>query len=1141
MLKRVTLALDSVDAASWTHHDVENICAFLKQRFPVFPDTGRIYHGEVCQENDVTPTCEEEIARLLALPGPFFVVIYPGWAALPYIFAALVTVAAYVMTPSVSAPVAAARNSQTSSPNNELSDRSNRERINGRIPDIFGTVRSTPDLIAAPYKIFKNNKEVEYAYMCIGRGEYAVSDVRDGDTLCSNIPGASVEVYGPYTSPNSGDDPQLSIGSPIGSRVLNTRRSNSVNGQVLRPPNTSSITGNQNIRFVYPNRIIADVASTIDFTSAFADSDVLEITNAAQGSVSGISELRHFALVGTASATGAQGVFTTAFQDGGYIYWNAADPEVPLGYDVGNTIELDQIPDVRSGLPYPVDFSGVFVIDLVEVYDAGFGLYVIGIKLVDPATVNANWDLYAENVVVLGEGGGNNFEVTLTLGAAVNAFDLAGSYTAIAVTSKEITLDDPESVNADWLELVSINSSPYMSPTISTEGQKWIGPFILEDTETYAVFANFVGVNGLYKDNGTEQTQVTIIILLEITPVGIDDLPLGDPDTFQIQLNGSDTLKETVAGTLQAILATFTGRCAVRASRFTETDEEFEGTVVDEVRWRDLYSVAAVENEDFGNVTTVHTVTFASASALAVKDRKLNLLATRKIPIRVSGSTFTETLTASDDAAEIFSAICLDQYIGRRTFAEMDFENIYDTVDEIEAYFGTDKVRKFAYTFDSDNLSFEETATQVADALFCVAYRRGNVIRLSFEKETDDSTLLFNHRNKIPKSETRSVTFGNGHEFDGLEYTYVDPRDDSIISIFLPPDYAATNPKKVESIGVRDHLQAYFLAWRIWNKMLYQNTTVEFDATQEADLLVRNDRILVADGTRPYTQDGEVVAVDSLELTLSQVVDLSVYASYVIFLQHIDGVAESIDITAGSASNKVVLGGAPRLALVTDIEKYARTAYVIVGNTEPAQTAFLVTDREPQSNMTSTVKAKNYDARYYAHDLDFINELIDENGYGPAGGFVPGTGTGWPASEISPPPTVVIAAEVDTSTYAPVRIRGFISSALAVEIGLALPGSGIDNGSTPPISVAGIVNADNSAASLSTFEVYLLGDTALPSADLLTSVTITGPFGSRTYDVVDAAEAGTPQIGTFFAVWVWEDSPKDIFIADGLDYTVEFT
>ncbi|KAG1245686.1 hypothetical protein G6F65_021099 [Rhizopus arrhizus] len=128
----------------------------------------------------------------------------------------------------------------------------------------------------------------------------------------------------------------------------------------------------------------------------------------------------------------------------------------------------------------------------------------------------------------------------------------------------------------------------------------------------------------------------------------------------------------------------------MRARRLTNSDKDFEGSVVDEIQWRDLYACSTVDRAHFGDVTTVQSVTFATDGALAVKERKLNLLVTRKLPRRVSGSTFTSELYATTDVADIISAVCLDPLIGNRAPAEVDFDNIYSTAQEIREYFGVD-------------------------------------------------------------------------------------------------------------------------------------------------------------------------------------------------------------------------------------------------------------------------------------------------------------------------------------------------------------------------------------------------------------------------------------------------------------------
>jgi hypothetical protein len=950
-LKKVTLQLDNTDPSTWTEHEVEDLCAFLAAQFASFPDTGRIYHQNVSALTDVTPRntdpkyLKQDIEKLQSLPGPFFVVVYPqgpiGWAI--GIGLALGAATYFLIpTPDVPQPPAAlARNNQVGSPNNELSERANRARINGRIPDIYGTVRSTPDLIGAPYRIFENNREVEYAYMCVGRGSYVINadNVRDGETRVSDIPGTSVMIYEPYTSPNSynpadpeNTGPAQTIGQFIQVPVLTTRRSNSVNGQVLRPPTNGSWDGGSasaGIRFRYPNIIELQEDSPLDFTQEFNPGDTLTIA----GAVLDTSDTTTMAV----NAYAVRGQNLQQVYPGGSHTWNTiqgalyffgAQPDFASFFVDGVNVTFTTNSVTSVG-----DISGTYEVGGFEIdgpdnaIEASYGVPTLTVvRLVNPDTVNATWLQPSFNTSWVGEGVRYSFNITISPPFDI---DLDGVYTIVSVTRTQIVLDSPATVNSDWSTVLgTYNSTPYLDATLSASGEKWVGPYILEDPDTLEVYCNFVAANGLYKDNGTTQTAAGVQVAVEITPVDLNDDPTDDPQIFYHDMIGSSTLKEMVAGTLKAHPSGFYGRCSIRARRITPADLDFVGTVVDEVRWRDAYSVAFVEPAHFGNVTTVMSVTYATASALATKERKLNMIVQRMLP-SWNGSAWSNELTGTNDSATILGAICRDMYIGNRSDDEIDTVNFFAVADEVEAYFDVDAVRFFNYTFDKDNLSFEEMVNAVAEAMFCVAYRRGNVIRLAFDRLNDNSAMLFNHRNKIPGSERRSVTFGSNQDNDGINYSYVDPTDYSINTIFLPPSYAAINPKKIESIGVADHLHAYFHAWRKWNRIRYQHTTVEFEATEEADLLIRNDRILVTDGTRRVVNEGEVTAVDGTELTLSQNIDIS-SGSHVIFLQHYDGTVESIAITAGTNADQVILAGAPALPLVTDPDRTVRTLYAIV-------------------------------------------------------------------------------------------------------------------------------------------------------------------------------------------------------------------
>jgi len=955
MLKQVTLAHNPLEPDTWTQHEVEDIRDFLVGEFQEWPGTARIYYKHVSDSNDVTPRDEAGVVRLGELPGPFYVIVYPAEPmTILYAIVALVVVAAVVL--AAKPPVPTLRNTQNQSPNNELSDRSNNPRPLARIPDIFGTVRSTPDLLAVPYKVFKDHEEVEYTYMCIGRGSYEVSDVRDDTTLVIDIPGASVEVFGPDTSPNSGHEPQLRIGPVIDAPVRDVVRYNAVNGQVLRPPNDQYLRALNNVYFQAPNLV---KTAAFDFTDKFAAGDVLYITGAAQFQ-NYINQTKTL----------------QAFPDGSFrfvIPTTTLPEEYATGVEVTLTGATFSVTDSDGFWSGSYDLGGVYAIAstnlITEIIPGEFGsttIYYCRVVLTSPASVNPNWSSVPS---------GASASVGLRLSSGTELFNLSGTYYVLSVADDTITLSDPASVNPAWS---SITTTINISPTLYTTGDKWVGSFVLDKPTTTAVAVNFVATNGLYKDDGKNQVRMDVVLELEITPINADGSVRGLVQTAQVTVEGSATYRSTRAATLEVGLND-QGRCRVRARRVTPADLAFEGSVVDEVKWRDVYAMANVSAPHFGNVTTVYAVTYATAGALALKERKLNMLVTRKISTRVSRSTFSTELTSTNRADEIFAAICLDPYLGNRPSSEIDFDSVYDAVQEVRDYFGHEVAGEFSYTLDSDNLSFEETAQIVARAVFCTAFRRGNVIKLKFERETEDSTLLFNHRNKLPGSEVRTVRFGNQNNYDGVSLKYVSPEDDAVLTYYIPDDRTAVNPQEIETTGVRTDLQAYFHAWRAWNKIRYQNVITEFQATQEADLITTNDRILVADNTRGDTQDGEVLEQNILELTLSQPVNPS-SGPHTMFLQLTDGTVEAIPIMNQTSDRKVVLARAPRLPLAVDNELYARSSFMISSYQDVRPSAFLMVEKESQNNFTSAIKAVNYDVRYYANDRDYVNNIINEFG-----------------------------------------------------------------------------------------------------------------------------------------------------------------
>lgn len=261
----------------------------------------------------------------------------------------------------------------------------------------------------------------------------------------------------------------------------------------------------------------------------------------------------------------------------------------------------------------------------------------------------------------------------------------------------------------------------------------------------------------------------------------------------------------------------------------------------------------------------------------------------------------------------------------------------------------------------------------IAEAVFCRAYRRGSVIRLFFERATEDSTILFNHRNKLPGSEQR--TDGSDEEYDGVEFQWIDPANDAPVTIYLPEDRSAVNPLRVESVGVRTQEQAHIHAYRRWNKIRYHDQATEFDALPEANLLRVSERVLCADNTLARSQDGDILHVneeDNRLVTLSQPFNWG-DGPYVIFLQGGDGLVESMAVVSGGSPRLALLQRMPRAPVICRGAGYNATGYIITeaGDDRTAKPFILTEKNEPNDDGTVPLKAINYDARYYQNDLDF--------------------------------------------------------------------------------------------------------------------------------------------------------------------------
>ncbi|SIQ99621.1 host specificity factor TipJ family phage tail protein [Pseudacidovorax sp. RU35E] len=899
----------------------------------------QFYAGEPSADAEVEQTAE----AVMAAPAGVYTVLQspgdPGSAAAvgQFLFTAVVGLAVQAITaPSPTMPNNVNRTQE--SPNNALGQRENGVRLLQRWEDIYGTVRAVPSQLMATYRKYIGNEEVEFGYYCIGRGYYDVTDVRDADTLLSYIRGAGCRVYAPFTSPNSGA-PQLSIGEAITDPVLTVRRSQEVDGITLFAANQLQLAPNALYLLARsgPARVVSSsIAGGTYSIPASSYDQILQLQP--QPNVGSISEI-------------------------GQTVTIAGVPDEPVVTERTDAVKVDA--DTRTYTVF--GFTGG---------EARPGDSITFSGLATPGN-NGTFTVQSASGsdVTVVEGGqttttGFEYDVDITVTHPVPSFN--GSRIIRAVEDQRLEL-----TTAVWeVDRLFEVDSP-VTITVLNGLTDWTDWFTMPATDRNRVWANFLCAQ-LYAENGGKfVTTVGYEVQVERLDGALN--PTGQVETFSSAMSAASTAQQ--AETVEHYTG-WTGPARVRARRTTPFLYAWRGTLVDEVKWVDLFSVSPVAKAHFGAMTTVHTMTQATTRATSLRRRQLNALVTRRIPVW-TGSGFSGAFDAEGRHVsgeiygtgylrDVLAAVSLDPVFGRRALAEIDMAQISATAAQVAAMHP--EAANFSYTFDSDEIGYEEAVLMIARACFCEPYRQNGRLRIAFERAQAAPVAMFCHRNKEPNAETITRTFANDADYDGIELVYQDPDTEQAETIRLPVGGNYSKLKKIERPGIRSFAQAWLHACREERKLKGMRQTLESSVTADGRALIPLSRFDSVDNTVFKSYDGEVIGQAGLVLTLSRPVVFEAGEQHSILLQRRDGSVQSILATPGPTARQVVLQAVPdeALVLVPTPEEGIRTSFSFASNSTRLAQAWLLQEMDLKGDPYVRLMAVNYSDSYYEMDTQPI-------------------------------------------------------------------------------------------------------------------------------------------------------------------------
>lgn len=894
----------------------------------------RIYLGNPCPENDITPTADnkESIQRLVDMQENCTIVCFAGKSALKWLnpvnwFASeAVDFAFKYFMPKVNTNTG---NQASGSSNNNLSNPENKVRIKERIPYILGRVKAIPDLYAPAYRHFVDGVEVEELLLCLCENPVQVSNFKEGDTPVQEVTGKSVSAYD-LNKDITGLDRMFHVGDTFNEAPFIMKQSNSINGQTLLTPNTTLLKDTQ-MYFQYPN-FIKTLGSANNFGEwSQGDEIIIEGANFGIGDLSITGDVTINPSNNTISITSNQTVVD--YQDYRKINITAMLVTDPIN----GQLDLAGLYDINN-----ISYSG--------------GIYTILLK--DPVSTNANFANLTQDATT-------NISANLT--ANIASIFLDGKYvvSSIDIPNKTIALTTPSTENEDWLKLEGLNGKQTPVGSIKLRGsqENFIGWFTIESQDAEGVLLNFRAPNGIYE--GEKAKSVTIEAQYQQVVNGV---PTGSILNKTITMTGVANNRDSVGGSMWIELP-FSGAVRFRARR-TNDNGDNQG-LVDETKFYQAYAYQTLKKLAYDNRVIIRTRTVATVNATSQESRQLNCIAESLVYSYRDGIKSANRIP-SRNIADLTIDLALHPKIGRRNESEIDYARIYQAVDNIVAYFGSEKIAEFNWTLDKTNTSFEELMRVIASAT-CTHDRRVNrKIYYDLESANDKPIILFNHRNKVTKTETRGYTIRN--KYDGVELTYVDSENGWVEKILKVPNDLIVNAKKIDGTGIVYKEQAHIVAWREWNKAVFTRTTATFKALCESDLVFRGDCVLNTDDTRiDNTSSGEIVSYSGLTIETSQPFNIS--SGYVIHMQMKSGQIDVINISQGSDEYHFILSRPPMESLVTQGE--VKTAYIITKSNEVTAQRFLVSSKKPLDEMfENELTLTNLDERFYRNDKDIINDRI---------------------------------------------------------------------------------------------------------------------------------------------------------------------
>jgi len=485
-----------------------------------------------------------------------------------------------------------------------------------------------------------------------------------------------------------------------------------------------------------------------------------------------------------------------------------------------------------------------------------------------------------------------------------------------------------------------------------------VGPFVANaaGTQVNRLAFDFVAPRGMYyaNDDGS-LAERSVFITIDVAQVDDAGTIIGGWTALATAVEFSAAT--TTAQRWSLAYDVPEGRYTARVRR---TEDESEASrEVNGVSWTGMRAYHPdAPGKHYGDVTLIAVKMRASDNLSAQASRKINVVATRKLPIW-NGTTWSE-LTATRSPAWAIAYAC--KQVGRID-GQIDLAGLSSLAATCAARGDT-----FDGRFDSF-LGFWEAVSKIAGAVRAKPYMQGGVFRVARDQPSTIPVAMFTQRNIVKGSFSVTYLMPTPDTADSVDVSYFSDITWKSARVRSTLDGStADRPAKIDLFGVVSRAQAHRegLYQAACNR--YRRKIITFQTEMEGFIPSLGDLIVVQHDMPAWGQSGEVVSWNAATkiMRLSEPPIFSAGSHY-IALRKRDGTVDGPYLCTMSGENEVTLSSAPAFLPYTG-GNAERTHYAFGSATNWRQPA-RVLSAKPQGESLVTIECVNEDDSVHTADV----------------------------------------------------------------------------------------------------------------------------------------------------------------------------